>query len=131
MPDFTYANEQLTALYELGRLYYQLGYYAPAEKIFHGLVAVDNKQTAAKVGLGLIKLERGAFEEAASHFRQALDEGHYKLQAKLGMLTAFVAQDEILRARSLLEEIDNEVANQESLDPDLRKLIRALFKRCG
>lgn len=128
----SYSTEQLTAIYELGRLYYQLGYYAPAEKVFNGLLAIDSgKQTAANIGLGLVKLERGAYEEATSYFREALEKGGHKLQAKLGMLATFIAKREILRARTLLEEIDNEVANQGALDPELQTLIQAFFKCCA
>lgn len=127
-----YSSEHLSALYELGRLYYQLGYYAPAEKIFNGLLTIDSdNETAANIGLGLIKLERGAYEEATSYFRFALEGGNYKLQAKLGMLATFVAKAEILRARSLLEEVDSEVANQDTLDPDLGKLLKAFFRCCA
>ena len=59
-----YTKEMLSAAYELGRLYFESGYFVPAERIFSGLAAVDRGLTPSRVGLGLIRLEKGQFQEA-------------------------------------------------------------------
>lgn len=130
MDNFDYSREQLVALYQLGRLYYRMGYYAPAERIFHGILAMNEEETAARIGLGLIKLERGAFKDSAEHFRKALENSHFKLQSKIGLATTFIAEGEEVRARSLLEEIDQQIDDLEKLDPGLRKLLDVLFRCC-
>ena len=99
MPEYT--SEELTSIYELGRLYFEMGYFAPAERIFSGLAAVDDDRTPSRLGLGLVKLERGLYQEAAVHFRAALQSNTYTLQSKLGMCAAFVAVGEVSRARSI------------------------------
>ncbi len=35
-----YSQTELNSIYELGRLYYEMGYFAPAERLFTGLSAV-------------------------------------------------------------------------------------------
>ena len=56
-----YPEPILRAIYELGRLYYEMGYFAPAERVFAGLASIDKGSTASDVGLGLVKLECGLY----------------------------------------------------------------------
>ena len=86
-----YSPEELTAIYELGRLYYEMGYFTPAERIFSGLSAVDENQTCAQLGLGLIKLERGAYQDAITQLRLALQQPLGEVQAKIALAAAFIA----------------------------------------
>ncbi|OVE79675.1 hypothetical protein BVY02_02520 [bacterium J17] len=105
-----YPPEVLGGIYELGRLYYELGYYGPAERIFLGLSVVDRFSTPARLGLALVKLELGLFQESTVYFRAALQEGPQALHAKLGMCAAFIAMGEITRARSMLGQLAREFA---------------------
>ena len=125
-----YSNEELAAVYELGRLYFEMGYFAPAERIFSGLTAVDERMAVARLGLGLVKLELGLFQEAAAQFRQALQLGFYDLQAKLGLCAAFIALGEIPRSASILAEIAKGVEGVSEIDPEIRRLIEAFVVRC-
>ncbi len=128
-----YSDEQLKAIYELGRMYYEMGYFAPAERIFAGLIGVDNGRTPARLGLALVKLERGALQEAAQHFRAALQNTGIAMQTKLGLAAAFVAAGELNRARSILGEVSKEAANlgKNAEEKELRALWEALAIRTG
>lgn len=126
----TYSNEELIAIYELGRLYFEMGYFAPAERIFNGLAAIDEGRSPARLGLGLIRLERGLHQEAATQFRQVLELGTYELQAKLALCGAFVATGELPRAKSLLNELAKVLERNPGTDPELRKLYQAFVLRC-
>jgi hypothetical protein len=125
-----YSNEELVAIFELGRLYFEMGYFAPAERIFAGLSVVDDERTPCRIGLGLVKLERGLFQEATTHFRQSLQIGKYPILAKLGLCAAFVAMKEMSRAQSILAEISNDPDHLRMIDPDQQRLFEALVLRC-
>ena len=127
-----YAPEQCVALYELGRLYLEMGYFVPAERIFAGLVAVENGFVPGRLGMGAVKLERGLFQEAAAHFRAALQVGGvHVLHAKVGLVAAFLGMQDVVRARSLLSEVAKEIGEKRDLDPDVRTLIEAFAIRLG
>lgn len=122
----TYSPEQLVALYELGRMYYEMGYLTPAERIFNGLAAIDEHSTPARLGLGLLKLERGMHAEAASHFRSLLQSDQYALQAKIGLCFSFLRAGEQTRARSVLTEIVKTSSVLQQQDPEIISLFNAL-----
>lgn len=125
-----YSSEELATIYELGRLYFEMGYFAPAERVFSGLSSVDDFRTPARIGLGLVKLERGLYQEASTHFRAALQSGSFELQAKLGLCASFVAAGELSRTQSILGEISKSVEDGQELEPEERKLFEALIIRC-
>ncbi len=131
-----YPSEQLVALYELGRLYFEMGYFAPAERVFAGLVAVDAGFLPARIGLGAVKLERGLFQESIGHFRAVVQDATssgvagqnlgaqggqqpdrsiqvnsaYRLVGKVGLVAAFLGTQDATRAKSLLAEVAKEIA---------------------
>lgn len=128
MAERTYSREELTSIYELGRLYFEMGYVAPAERIFSGLSGIDNHLTPSRIGLGLLKIERGLFQEATNVFRSVVQAGTFTLSAKLGLAIAFIGQQELGRARSLLSELEKEVADAPQ---ETKQLVEALNKRCS
>ena len=127
----SYTQSQLLDIYELGRLYFEMGYYYSAEKIFAGLTAVDEGHTPAAIGWGLIKLERGQFEEAAGLLRQVGQASDFKNQGRLGLALTFIGQGEIERARILLSQIEQELNRAPEIHTDLLKVNTALLARCG
>jgi hypothetical protein len=108
-----------------------MGYFVPAERIFNGLIAVEESATPARVGLGLVKLERGLYQEATQHFRHALQHGSYSLQVKLGLVASFIASGERARARTILAEISKAGEINERLDPEIKRLFEAFVIRCS
>ena len=126
----SYGKEQLRAVYELGRMYFEMGFFVPAERIFAGLAAVDAGTTAARLGLGLLKLERGLFQESTVYFRAALQANTFPLEAKLGLVAAFIGLGEHPRARSLLGEVARDIQAQPNIDAEVRTLAEAFAERC-
>lgn len=125
-----YSSNELHAIYELGRLYYEMGYFAPAERIFQGLKVIDGGTTAAKLALGLIKFENGLLQDAEGYFRSELNDGKYQMQAKIGLAAVFVAQGELNRARSILSAMERELSSVNLKDPDIIALWKALMASC-
>ena len=126
-----YSSEELLAIYELGRMYYEMGFFVPAERIFGGLITVDNNSTPARVGLGLLKVERGLYQDSTVHFRASIQAGAFVMQAKLGLVAAFLGLQEIPRARSLLAEIGKEMSQTPNVDQNLKTLAEAYAERCA
>lgn len=110
---------------------YSAGHLEPASDIFRGLNAIETGGTPAKIGLGLIALEGGNFPEATTLFRAALQEGRYTVQARLGLSAVFVAQGEFSRARSLLLQLEQEMARLSVSEPELARLWETFVLRCG
>ena len=125
-----YSSEELIAIYELGRLYFEMGYFAPAERIFSGLLSIDPNMTPARLGLGLLKLELGLYQDATAHFRQALQNNVYEAQSKLGLCAAFLATGEKARAASLLAEVGKATDAGQPLDSETKRLFDAFVVRC-
>lgn len=119
----------LQSAYELGRLYFEMGYLSASEKVFSGLILVDEGNTASRVGLGLIKLELGLVEEALRYFKDSLSQGSFVLQSKLGLVCCFLTLDEQSRALSLLEEISSEHAPELESSPSVKTFFEALVLR--
>lgn len=126
----SYTDDELLAIYELGRLYLEMGYYTPAERVFNGLCVVDAGKTPGRVGLGVVKLERGLYDESINHFRRALQEGRYPLQAKLGLCVAFIGQGDVTRAKSILVQLATDLERARDAPAELRTLWEALALRC-
>ncbi len=124
-----YAKEELTAIYELGRMYYEMGYLTPAERVFGGLAAVDNGQTAARIGLALVKIERGLYQDAITQLRLALQLADWEIQVKLALCAAFFGSGEAQRAQSVLGEVARAINSGAVVDHDVQKLLTAFMRR--
>ncbi len=125
-----YHDEELLSIYELGRMYYEMGYFVPAERIFQGLLAVDGNNTPARLGLGLLKLEHRAYPEAIINFKTAVQNNHYPIQAKLGLACSFIGLGEIDRAKQLLLQLAPELETNREISSELRALWEMLALRC-
>lgn len=122
-----YASEEICGLYELGRLYYEMGIYSSAEKLFAGLMAIHAQIVPCHVGLGLVKLERGYYEEAENCFREGLKNKDFEIEAKFGMVLVFIATNEVGRAKVLMDQITPVFDNKKNNDQVLLNLKEALL----
>lgn len=119
----------ISAMYELGRLYFESGFTSAAERIFHGLCAFEPTFTPGWLGTGILRLERGQFNEALSALRDAIQHGRYVLEAKLALCGAFIALGEFRRAASILQELAK-ASSAPDVDPDITRLWQAFTERC-
>lgn len=124
-----YSYDELVSIYELGRMYYEMGYLTAAERIFNGLLVVDHGRTPACIGSGLVKLERGQHSEAMQAFRVGLKSGVFALQAKVCLALVFLGAGDFQRAATLLRELQPEFESKRIVDPDLRRLWEGLSIR--
>ena len=124
-----YSDSQFLAIYELGRLYYQMGFSASAEKIFSGLVAVRSESVNSLIGLGLVRLERGLFSAAFDTFRLALNIDSSSVEAKIGMAVSAVALKDFSRAQVILSEIQRESFEYLNRRDSLRMIVESFLLR--
>ena len=124
-----YATADLILIYEVGRLYYLLGYFAAAERIFLGLSQLDHGLTASRLGLGLCKLENSLYDDALHILREVCTSGHYQLPGKCALVALFVNAGELSRAKSLLLELAPELESQ-AVPGLLRKFWEIFSLRC-
>ena len=122
-----YPVDLFYSIYELGRMYYETGIFAPAERIFSGLSCVDNNSTPSKIGLALVRLELGFYSDASAHFRECIEKGIYSRSAKIGLAVCFIATREYKRAQSLLVEVIE--SSKKTLGKEELKLLEALLIR--
>ncbi len=125
-----YSAEVFEAIFALATMYFEMGYFLPAERIFAGLVAIDSSWSPARLGLGVVKLERGLFEESLNHFRAVIQTTEYPLQAKLGLVAGFTALGEIPRAKSILISVATELERTLGENAELRALWEVFAIRC-
>lgn len=127
-----YTEEQFESIYALGKMYLEMGYFVPAERIFAGLAKIDlNFITAANVGLALLRLQKGQYQESTVFFRLLLQSPRFSLFAKLGLSAAFLGQKELSRARLLLLEVQSEYNKRRVNDTQIKKLIESFFICCN
>ena len=126
-PGDNYSLGALIGIFELGRMYYETGFFAPAERIFTGLAVIDKSAMPSKLGLGLVKLELGLYNEASTFFRQCIEERAFDVSAKISLAVCFIAQGELKRAQSLLVEVAE--VSKKTLGYEERKLLDALLIR--
>lgn len=127
-----YSEQQQEAIYSLGKMYLEMGYYVPAERIFAGLAKIDqNLNTAANIGLGLIRLYKGQYQDSTGFFRVLLQSPKFSLYAKLGLCAAFLGLKEYPRAKLLLLEIQNEYRKRQFSNESIKRLIESFFICCN
>ncbi len=127
-----YSEDQLLSIYTLGKMYLEMGYFVPAERVFSGLVKIDkNFDTPANVGLGLLRLYKGQHQESTAFFRLLLQSPKFSLFAKLGLAAAFLGLKEFSRARLLLLEVQSEYKKRQINDTQIKSLIDAFYICCN
>lgn len=125
-----YSIENLFAIYQLGKMYLEHGYLSAAEKIFSGLMVVDNQQTPSRLAFGIIKLECGQLSQATEFFREELKNEKFASRARLALALSYVAEGEFLRAKAILDQLRSESEHLQ-LPESLTPLYRALTIRCA
>jgi tetratricopeptide (TPR) repeat protein len=125
-------DELQGSLSELGRMYYHLGYLTPAERVFSGLLAYQPQDGWSRLALALIKGERGQTEEGKNLLRPLLQDPKYFLQAKIILVSLFLSEQEVSRARSMFDEIRKSIPqNLADFPRELQSLLRGIELRLG
>ena len=125
-----YTNTELAGIYELGKMYYEMGFYTAAERIFQGLLLIDQGSTPSRIGLGLIKLENGLLAESVTQFREAIKASNFETEAKVGLSLCFIAEGQHSRAHWLFNDVA--MKNTETLtnQPLLKRFVECLTDFC-
>ncbi|MCB0345637.1 MAG: tetratricopeptide repeat protein [Bdellovibrionales bacterium] len=126
-----YSSEVVAGIYELGRMYFDMGYSGPAERIFTGLASSAPGQTPALVGLGLLRLEQGRVEDAVALLGRELETGNFHVEAKMGLAAACLARGDMAKAKSILVPLAADLEGlRGAISPAVRDLWEAMALRC-
>lgn len=139
-----FTTDEFIGIYELARLYYEMGFLTASERILNGLVLCDEGATPSRGALGLVNLETGKADEAVSQFRASVKSPRRIDDVpvgKLGLIAAFLSVGDIERAGTLVSESEsdlnqlvNEGRNSGVIVPrsdELQELWHAFALRCG
>lgn len=109
----------------LGWLQYKGGKYAAAREAYEAAIRVSPKSTEARLGLILVVLAEGKFEDAENRARQILstDPGNYYANLRLGY--ALRMQSKFTQA----EEVDNRLV--EAFPTDVSALLELGLTKVG
>lgn len=124
-----YSEDLLKSICELGRLYLEMGFFVPAERIFNGLIVIEPGLSCARLGLAIVKLERGLYAEASSQFRLAMQSEQFQIYSKLGLCCCYLAQKDLKRASSILQETRGDITSKAQGEVELMRLYNALRAR--
>ena len=122
-----FSEKELYSIYELGKLYYDMGYFSAAERVFSGLIEIDGGDTPSLLGLGLVKFERGQYEEASLLFMKVMDKTpEFELEARIALGICLVALKDYPKARVVLEDVTTRLGDSSS---QTYKLASAYYKK--
>jgi len=140
----SFTSDEFVGIYELARLYYEMGFLTASERILNGLVLCDEGATPSRGALGLVNLETGKADEAVLQFRASVKNPRRIddiLVGKLGLIAAFLSVGDIERAGTLvtesesdLSQLANEGRNSGVIvqrSDELQELWHAFALRCG
>ncbi|MCC6931963.1 MAG: tetratricopeptide repeat protein [Deltaproteobacteria bacterium] len=125
-----YSSNELKEIYRIAKLYYEMGYIVPAEKLFWGIVSVRDDFFEAHLGLGVIYLEKGQVDDAAKHFRRAMTTEQFAVEAKIGLALSFIATSSLARAQALLAQMAYENLKSNVLTDKQKSTVAGLLELC-
>ena len=114
----------LRGIYALGRMYLESGFYTPAERIFAGLIEIDEGETPAALGLAFTKFQREKYQEAIAVYKNLAQNKVYLGQARIGLACCFLAIGEKARAKAILEE---QLRDTDHTSSDSAELVQSLI----
>lgn len=125
-----YQRDELAAIYELGRIYYEMGYFAAAERVFSGLSSSSSISAPALLGQALIRIEHKQYDDALNLLRALIQEGTLALEAKIAMCACLVAMGDFSRGKSLVVQVGRDLERDGRELTNFRRLWEALAIRC-
>ena len=80
---------------------------AEAEKVYKEMLAVNNENVVARMGLGYVGIDQRNFKKAREYFNQVLAQDPENNEAKMGIVYSYIGNGERLKALEELNKIPN------------------------
>ncbi len=124
-----YSDEEISHLYELGRLSLEGGDIRRAEAIFVGLTEVAPDFSSAWLGLACIHMQNRNWESALQCTRAALKVDQNSAAAMLYLVTCLLTTGDFSSAGTYLGELGEMIESGSLEDPQLLRFYRMQLAR--
>ncbi|MCB0339917.1 MAG: hypothetical protein KDD53_09945 [Bdellovibrionales bacterium] len=124
-----YSDEEVSHVYELGRLYLESGDLAKADSIFQGIVVVAPDFWPAWLGLSYIAVVTERFDQALNSARSALRVMPDSVEAVLFLVSSLISSGDFNTAGSYLGEIAEKIESGGVDNPNVIRFYRAQLAR--
>ena len=114
----TYADEEVSSIYRLGRFFLENGEVTRAEPLMLGLVEVAPHFAPAWLGVAYVAAMKGELEHALSAARQALKIDGESVEVQLFLIAGLLSAGDYNAAGSYLGEVQEKIDRGEVADPD-------------
>ena len=114
----TYADEEVSSIYRLGRFFLENGDLTRAESLMQGLVEVAPHFAPAWLGVAYVAVMKGEVEHALSAVRQALKIDGESVDVQLFLIACLLTAGDYNAAGSFLGEVQEKIDRGEVANPD-------------
>lgn len=124
-----YSDEEISAIYELGRLSLENGDLRRAEAIMSGLTEVAPDFACAWLGMAYLHIQNQDFEAALTATRQALRVDPNFVEATLFLVTCLLTTGDVNSAGTYLGELGEMIESGAIEDPLMIRFYRTQLAR--
>ena len=124
-----YSEEEISSMYELGRLHLENGNVRGAEAIFAGHREVAPEFYPALLGFAYIQISQREYDAAVHTIRQALRLKPDSLEAMLYLVACLLTVHDYNAAGTILGEVGEVIESGEVENPNLSRFYRAQLAR--
>lgn len=124
-----YSEEEITSIYELGRLLIENGSLKQAESIFQGLIEVAPEFVPGWLGLAYLHIHQNNSETGLITAQQAVRLDAESCEAMLFLVICLLSTGDYQSAGSYLGEIGDRVESGSIDNPNVIRLFRAQMAR--
>ena len=124
-----YSDEELSHIYELGRLFLENGQIKRAESIFTGVSEVAPDFPAAWLGLAYIQIINASYESACRYARIVLQLDPDNVAAMLYLVPCLLSLGDLNSAGTFLGEVGERIENGSVSDPDFVRFYKMQLVR--
>lgn len=124
-----YSDEEIVHIYELARLFLELGELSKADIVVTGLIEIAPEFSPARLAKGYVALHEGNFELAVDQGRQMLALAPLNPQAMLLLVSAFLGTGDFNQAGTLLGEVGETIEAGSLTEPTLVRYYRLQLAR--
>ena len=124
-----YSEEEISTIYELGRLYLESGLFPAAENIMRGLTEVVPDFAPGWLGLCYLHIQNKNSDAALQAARQAVRADSSSIEAQLFLITCFLSVGDYNSAGTYLGEVGESIETGSVEDPNLIRFFKAQLAR--
>ena len=124
-----YSDEEVLCIFELGRLYIEIGEFVKAEEIFLGLIEIAPQYTPAWLGISYIEVSRKKYESAIKYLIQALSLNKDSIEVQIFLIVCTLSTKDFQSAGTYLGEVQEKIESFGVQDINYKNLYKSQLAR--